>query len=111
MRIPAAGIRVRLRRSKMVSERVSTPTGENMATVDEILTAALSLPESQRAEVAVQLFESLPVPPDGPQDDEELAALITERQQIVEQGDFVAYDWRETIAHLDQALADKRSGQ
>ena len=80
-----------------------------MATVDDVLTAALGLPESDRAEVAVQLFESLPPPPSLAQNEEELAELIRERQKIVEQGDFIAYDWQETIAHLDEALAEKRA--
>jgi hypothetical protein len=96
-------IRIGFRRGKITWGNDSQSPGENMATVDEVLTAALGLPELQRAEVAVQHFENLPDPPDAPQDDEQLAALIRERQQIVEQGNFVAYDWRETIAHLDRA--------
>jgi hypothetical protein len=79
-----------------------------MATVNEIRSVALGLPESERTDLALELFESLPPPPGALQSEEELSELIRQRQQRIEQGDFVAYDWQETLAHLDQALAQKR---
>jgi hypothetical protein len=48
--------------------------------------------------------------PSAAQIDEAQSALIRERLRRVEQGKFVAYEVRETLAHLDEALAVKRRG-
>lgn len=80
-----------------------------MSSVDEVLNMAFELPESERANVAFQLLQSLPPPPSQMQTDTDLTTLLRERLRRVEEGNFVAYEDHETLAHLDEALAKKRT--
>jgi hypothetical protein len=82
-----------------------------MSSVDDVLNMAFGLPEEERANVAFELLRSLPPPPSAVETDTDLTELLRERLRRVEQGNYVAYEAHETLAHLDEALAQKRRGQ
>jgi putative addiction module component (TIGR02574 family) len=75
-----------------------------MNSVNEILTHALELPESERAALARQLLLSLE-PEDFDLDSDVLwAAEIEARLALVERGQFTASDWRDALARVRDNL-------
>jgi putative addiction module component (TIGR02574 family) len=67
----------------------------------KLLNAALSLPASDRAEIAASLLRSLD-PPDDPQADAGWAAEIERRVQSIDNGDVKLVPWSDVIATLPQ---------
>lgn len=75
-----------------------------MATLSQVLDAALALSEDQRADVAHRLLLSLE--PDDFDDDADLAwiAEIQRRRTAIREGRVVLRDWEEALTGIRQAL-------
>jgi len=73
----------------------------------EILTAALSLPDGDRAGVAYRLLQSLKPPGVLSDDDPELEAEIERRVAAYEAGETSASDWEEVSQRLRGQLEKK----
>jgi hypothetical protein len=71
----------------------------------EVLNAALSLPCSDRAEIARRLLLSLEPEDFDEQADEAWVEEIRRRQQAVRQGTIVARDWDAALSDLRRAIA------
>ena len=91
--------------SGSVFERMSL-FGGGMSTADDILNQALGLADPERATLAHQLILSLEN--DAFDDDSESAwaVEIEARLAAVEQGDFVASDWREAVMRIRRSLQE-----
>jgi len=74
----------------------------------EILTAALSLPDGDRAGVAYRLLQSLKPPGVPSEGDPELEAELERRVAAYEAGETSASDWEEVSQRLRDQL-EKRS--
>lgn len=78
-----------------------------MATVDEILAAAMALPAGDRAELANRLFESVDEA-DEVEVDEDLEQTIVDRLEAYDRGDVEAADWDDVKARIQDSLDKKR---
>jgi len=80
-----------------------------MSTVDEILMAALSLPQEDRASIAERLLESLEgAAVDSLAVEKAWANEIMARAAAYARGELKARPWREAIADVRQRLAEKQ---
>ena len=71
----------------------------------ELLAAALSLPETDRADIAATLIRSLD-PPDDPTADVAWGAEIERRVNSIDNGDVKLVPWDDVIA----AMRERRNG-
>lgn len=74
-----------------------------------VLNQAMELPTPARADLAYRLLESLDGHDTHPGAEMDLAALIIEREALVDSGNFVAYDVSEAKQRLDRMLAERRA--
>ncbi len=81
-----------------------------MSKMDELIALALTLPESDRAELAYMILLSLPSKSDANPDSEApLAEAIEKRIQAFERGKSEAIPWREAMEKIRQTLIRERS--
>jgi hypothetical protein len=78
------------------------------APVPDIFSQALHLPENERADLAYQLLVSLGDAPAFVEDESEMESLVAERIEMIARGECELEDWRDTLKHLDRALAEER---
>jgi hypothetical protein len=101
--------------------------------VPDVFNQAFLLPEPQRAELAYQLLASLGDAPPAVEDDIPLEDLVAQRQEMLRRGECEIIEWREameslvaervemiargecelevqrdTLNHIDRALAEER---
>ena len=75
-----------------------------MSDLNDFLNRAMELPEPDRAALARHLLASLEPEDFDPDDEAVWAKEIEARLDAIERGDFVASDWRESIARIRQSL-------
>jgi putative addiction module component (TIGR02574 family) len=75
----------------------------------EILSAALSLSDDERASIAYELLHSLK--PSGilSEDDPNFLAELERRAEAFDRGETTAHDWEEVSRELRQMLRERRS--
>jgi putative addiction module component (TIGR02574 family) len=78
------------------------------ADVPEILAAAMSLPDGDRASIAYQLLGTLKPPSILSDDDDQVGEELERRIGNYESGTTHASDWHDVDARLRQALDDRR---
>ncbi|MBI2824875.1 MAG: addiction module protein [Planctomycetia bacterium] len=78
-----------------------------MSSLSDVLTAALSLNLSERAELAHQLLLSLEPGSMDEDVDESLANEIRRRRDAIREGRTTLRDWDEVLAELRQTIANK----
>jgi putative addiction module component (TIGR02574 family) len=75
----------------------------------EILTAALSLPDDQRAGLAYKLLQSLKPPGLAGEDDPGLEAELERRVAAYDRGETTASDWQDVSERIRGALEKRKS--
>jgi hypothetical protein len=73
-----------------------------------LLNQALELPTPARADLAYRLLESLDGNDTHPGSEVDLAAMIVQREALVDSGNFTAYDVPEAKQRLDRMLDERR---
>jgi len=73
-----------------------------MTDTEEVLAAALELPEDKRAEIAARLLESLDEEDEGV--DEAWAREIERRCAALDSGEAVTSDWNEFRARIERDI-------
>jgi len=75
----------------------------------QVYSAALSMPEGDRADLAYRLLQSLKAPAVLSEDDQGFDDELERRARAYETGETSASDWDNVSARLRKALEDKRS--
>ena len=75
-------------------------------TIDDARSTAMQLCPQDRQVLAYELLES--VEDEDVEDADDMAAIIAERAAKVRSGQFVAHDWRDTIAEMKDSLQERR---
>jgi gas vesicle protein len=75
-------------------------------TVDDLREKAMKLSSKDREALAYDLLDSVDDETDAV--DDSMAEIIAERSAAVHRGEFVAHDWKETIAEMKQSLEERR---
>lgn len=76
-------------------------------TIDDVRSTAMQLsPQDQRI-LAYELLDSVEANEDV-EDMDSMSAIIAERATKVRSGEFVAHDWKDTIAEMKDSLQERR---
>ena len=75
-------------------------------TIDDARSTVMQLSPQDRQVLAYELLES--VEDEDVEDADDMAAIIAERAAKVRSSQFVAHDWRDTIAEMKDSLQERR---
>lgn len=79
-------------------------------TIDEARSAVMQLSPQERHVLAYEILDSVESD-DDLEDSAEMAAIIAKRAAKVRSGNFVAHDWKDTIAEMKVALQKHRKSR
>jgi hypothetical protein len=79
-------------------------------TIDEARSAVMQLSPQERQVLAYEILDSVESD-DDIEDAVEMQAIIAERAAKVRSGEFVAHDWKDTIAEMKDALQEHRKSR
>ena len=76
-------------------------------TIDDVRSTAMQLSPRDQQILAYELLDSVEADEDV-EDMDSLSAIIAERAAKVRSGEFVAHDWKDTIAEMKDSLQERR---
>ena len=76
-------------------------------TIDDARSTVMQLSPKDRQVLAYELLDSVESDEDV-EDTDAMAAVIAERAAKVRSGEFVAHDWKDTIAEMKDSLQERR---
>ena len=76
-------------------------------TIDDARSAVMQLSPQDRQVLAYELLDSVEAD-DDVEDMDSMSAIIAERAAKVRSGEFVAHDWKDTIAEMKDSLQERR---
>lgn len=79
-------------------------------TIDEARSAVMQLSPQERHVLAYEILDGVESD-DDIEDSAEMSAIIAERAAKVRSGNFVAHDWKDTIAEMKVVLQEHRKSR
>ena len=76
-------------------------------TIDDVRSTAMQLSPQDQQILAYELLDSVEADEDV-EDMDSMSAIIAERTAKVRSGEFVAHDWKDTIAEMKDSLQERR---
>ena len=76
-------------------------------TIDDVRSTAMQLSPRDQQILAYELLDSVEADKDV-EDMDSMSAIIAERAAKVRSGEFVAHDWKDTIAEMKDSLQERR---
>ena len=76
-------------------------------TIDDVRSTAMQLSPQDQQILAYELLDSVEADKDV-EDMDSMSAIIAERAAKVRSGEFVAHDWKDTIAEIKDSLQERR---
>ena len=76
-------------------------------TIDDVRSTAMQLSPRDQQILAYELLDSVEADEDV-EDMDSMSAIIAERAAKVRSGEFVAHDWKDTIAEMKDSLQERR---